>query len=78
VANDRIIIKCDTCGASKTLMKYYPTLMAETPVVEMYVWMYQHSHPPCREISYDLDGAPGFTLTTESADEPPTIPSQRH
>lgn len=66
MANDRIFIRCDTCGGWKMLMKHYPGTLAtrDNGILE---WI--DAHGECHPNLYggDLAGVTGFSLHTESA-----------
>lgn len=64
MANDRIFIKCQTCGGWKMLMKHFPGTM-ETVDNGVLEWIGAHGvcHP--RLYNEDLGGVPGFSLHTE-------------
>jgi len=65
MANDRIFIRCDGCGAWKMLMKYFPGSLS-TRDNNILVWLDAHGgcHPNMFEP--DLAGVVGFSLHTES------------
>lgn len=66
MANDRLLIKCDTCGGWKMLMKHFPGELAtrDNGILE---WL--DAHGKCHQNLYgtDLGGIVGFSLHTEDA-----------
>lgn len=67
MANDRVFIKCDGCGAWKMLLKYDGARLRTTDngILE---WLDQHGMCHPHAFSHDLEGLPGFSLHTEDAD----------
>ena len=65
MADDRVFIKCKTCGDSRMLMKFFSItgMRAAAGIAE---WIDGHSQ--CHPRLYDttLKGDPGFALLTES------------
>lgn len=66
MANDRLIIRCDTCGGWKMLMKHFPGTLA-TRDNGILKWL--DAHGDCHPNLYggDLCGVTGFSLHTEAA-----------
>ena len=64
MANDRVMIRCDGCGAWKMLIKFFPGDFStrDNGILE---WI--DSHGPCHFRLYDVDLAntPGFSLFCE-------------
>lgn len=65
MANDRIILECTTCGAWKTMIKYYPNSGLTIKDTNTQEWV--QSHYLCRSdiASVDLNNNTGFNLVTE-------------
>lgn len=65
VANDRVFIKCKTCGCWKMLLKFFPTDGLTTRDNGILEWL--DAHRRCHPLSYagGLEGDPGYTLHTE-------------
>lgn len=68
MANDRVMIRCEGCGAWKMLLKHFPSALGtrDNGILE---WI--ESHCPCHprfDLS-DLGGNPGFSLLTENAND---------
>jgi hypothetical protein len=65
MANDRVFIKCKTCGGWKMLLKHYPPTGPAPSDNNILGWLEKHAacHPHRYEM--DLKGDPGFTLHTE-------------
>jgi hypothetical protein len=68
MANDRVMIKCEGCGAWKMLLKHYPGTLAtwDNQVLE---WIDSHGQCHPRLYEMNLDGNPGFSLHTEGSPE---------
>jgi hypothetical protein len=70
MANDRISIKCKTCGAEYVIVRYYPGNIV--PAIEdaetfgEFLIDHLESHHPYG-FSQDLHGDPGFVIETESS-----------
>ena len=67
MANDRVMIKCDSCGAWKMLLKHmggglYPCDNGILP------WLGEHGECHPHAYSTDLRGIPGFSLHCEGAE----------
>jgi len=68
MANDRLIIVCDTCGGWKTLVKYSPGGSDYIPESGGWIALHlMHCHPFA--FCNDLKGVTGFHLITESSEE---------
>lgn len=67
MANDRLMIKCDTCGAWKMLMKHMGAGLYTTDN-GILPWVDSHGECHSRAFHVDLDGVPGFSLHCEGAD----------
>ena len=67
MANDRVMIKCDGCGAWKMLLKHMGAGLYTNPEGGVLEWLDSHGECHPRAFSADLDGAPGFSLHCEGA-----------
>jgi hypothetical protein len=65
MANDRVYIKCKSCGGWKMLLKYYPNTGSTSRDNDILEWLDDHAvcHPKLGEPTLGRD--PGFTLHTE-------------
>ena len=63
MVDDRIFIKCKTCGGWKMLLKAFSGKIT-TRDNDILEWLNKHS--VCREYQGDLGKDPGFTLHTEA------------
>ena len=66
MADDRIFIRCDTCGAWKMLMKHIVGAL-ETRPNGILDWLDNHGQCHPRVLHADLGGIVGFSLHTEEA-----------
>ena len=64
MANDRVHIRCDGCGAWKMLIKFFPGNLS---VRDNGILPWIDAHGPCHAHLYcnNLGGDPGFTLFTD-------------
>ena len=72
MANDRVMMRCDGCGAWKMFLKHYPGDLSTYTArhqVEFLCWVDAHCacHPDFNGTS--LKGNPGFSLWTEGTNE---------
>ena len=64
MADDRVFIKCKTCGGWKMLLKFYCGQGLTTrPGSGILEWL--DTHAVCNSFVVNLGGDPGFTLHTE-------------
>lgn len=68
MANDRVIIKCKTCGAWKMLLKHFPGSL-DTRNCGLMEWLDSHGGCHPKLWAGDLGGDPGFELLTENSKE---------
>lgn len=69
MANDRLYIKCEQCGAWTMFMKHFTGALYVHDRDKLVDWL--DSHGGCHTNLYqtDLGGEPGFSLMTESSPE---------
>ena len=72
MANDRLYIKCKTCGKEQMLAKFYPLdpgigpITADGGKITRFLLKHmKYCHPRRRKM--DMGGDPGFVLHTEEA-----------
>jgi hypothetical protein len=69
MANDRIFIRCTSCGKRVVLTKHYPSMelgeLALSPE-KLSVWLSEHLHHHPKQGAMFLDGIPGLFFETES------------
>ncbi len=67
MANDRVMIRCDSCGGWKMLLKHFAGIGPKARGNEILEWLDSHAecHPNFEES--DLGGSPGFSLHTEGS-----------
>lgn len=68
MANDRVFIKCEGCGASTMFLKHYPGMlgpMDDDDALETMKWVEDHCQCNPNYWSSDLGGITGFSLHTE-------------
>lgn len=68
MANDRVMIKCDGCGAWKMLLKFFPGDLSTRPENGVLPWLDLHGKCHPHFFGDDLDGVIGFSLHLEGAD----------
>ena len=67
MANDRVFIKCETCGGWKMLLKFFPTSGLTTRDNDILEWLDTHARCHPRSYNGNLGGDPGYTLHTEDS-----------
>jgi len=71
MANDRVMLRCDSCGAFMMFLKHYPGLLgtySEDWTAKFLAWTNAHCRCHPHFFHGDLCDNPGFSLHTEGSE----------